>query len=156
MLLLMSCATTNNSPKQPQPSISYPSESSAVLYVNQRLSFSMEIPIGWLGQIEIEEAYDVPHQNGGNCITVYHKPTHDDNSGMGILFMIDCYPGKWTEGEPPVMAGSSTLVLQTEENTYFFRTPSDVQWNEENSVLSNSYKELEEQFEFIKEHISAI
>lgn len=54
------------------------------------------------------------------------------------------------------MAGSSTLVLQTEENTYFFRTPSDVQWNEENSVLSNSYKELEEQFEFIKEHISAI
>ena len=52
MLLLMSCATTNNSPKQPQPSISYPSESSAVLYVNQRLSFSMEIPIGWLVKLK--------------------------------------------------------------------------------------------------------
>lgn len=156
MFLLTSCSTAkpNNSPNQ--PSIAYPSESSAVLYVNQRLSFSMEIPVDWLGQIEIKEEYDLPHQDGGNCITVYHKPTHDNNADMGVLFMIDCYSGKWTAEEPPVMAGSSTVVLQTEENTYLFRTPSDVQWNEENNTLSDGYKALEEQFEFIKEHISAI
>ena len=116
----------------------------------------MEIPVNWLGQIEIKEEYDLPHQDGGNCITVYHKPTHDDNSNMGILFMIDCYPGTWTAEEPPVIAGSSTVVLQTKTNTYLFRTPSDVQWNEENNILGDSYKVLEEQFDFVKEHISAI
>lgn len=156
VFLLTSCSPANPDNSPNQPSISYPSESSAVLYINQRLSFSVEIPLNWLGQIEISEKYDIPHQDGGHCITVYHKPTHDDNADIGILFMIDCYPGKWTAEESPVMAGSSTVVLQTEENTYLFRTPSDVQWNEENSVLGNSYKELEQQFEFIKEHISAI
>ena len=154
MFLLTSCSKPNHSSSQ--HSIAYPLESSAIVYINQLLSFSMEIPVDWLGQIEIKEEYNLPHQDGGHCITVYHKPTHDNNADMGVLFMIDCYSGKWTAEEPPVIAGSSTVVLQTEENTYLFRTPSDVQWNEEDKTLSDGYKELEEQFEFIKEHISAI
>lgn len=125
--------------------------------MNRRLSFSMEFPVGWFGQIEIEEVYDTPYRGGGgNCITVYHKPTYDVNSNRGALFMIDCYPGVWTEEDPPVVAGWSTVVLQTETYTYLLRTPSDVQWDEENSVLRDGYKALEEQFDFIREHISAI
>lgn len=159
-IFLTSCST-NIPPSSPDdnstaPSIPYPTESSAVLYVNQRLLFSMELPLTWLGKVEIEESYDVPHQDGGHCITFYHKPTHDDNPDMGILFMIDCYPGTWTAENPPVIAGSSDVVLQTDTNTFLFRTPSDVQWNENDSLLSDDYHDLEGQFDFIKNHISAI
>ena len=156
MSLLASCATTDNSPNQSQLSIAYPSESSAVLYVDQQLSFSMEMPVSWLGQVEIEGPYDLPLYDGASYISVYHKPTHDDNPDIGLLFDIGCYPGVWTEKEPPIMAGSCTLVLQTDTNAYFFQTPSGVQWNEENNILGDSYKALEEQFDFVKEHISAI
>lgn len=115
----------------------------------------MELPLAWLGKICIEES-KIPHQDDLTCITVYHKPTHDDNPDMGILFEIDCCPGAWSAENPPIMAGSSTVILQTETNTYFFRTPSDVQWNENNSSLSDDYHDLESQFDFIKDHISAI
>lgn len=155
-LFLISCTTTDPPPSSEPPSIPFPSETSAIMYVNQRLSFSIELPLTWLGKIEIEESYDVPHQDGGHCITFYHKPTHDDNPDMGILFMIDCYPGIWTAENPPVMAGSSDVVLQTDTNTFLFRTPSDVQWNENDSLLSDDYHNLEVQFDFIKNHISAI
>lgn len=85
----------------------------AILYVNHQLGFSMEMPLNWMGQVEVEEEYGLHHQNGGNCITFYHKPTHDNGEG-GILFFIDCYPGEWSEDNPPVIAGHSVVVAQTE------------------------------------------
>ena len=50
--------------------IALPVESSALLYVNQRLGFTIEFPVEWAGLIQLEEEYDLPHQNGGNCITI--------------------------------------------------------------------------------------
>ena len=73
----------------------------------------MEMSLNWMGQVEVEEEYGLHHQNGGNCITFYHKPTHDNGEG-GILFFIDCYPGEWSEDNPPVIAGHSVVVAQTE------------------------------------------
>ena len=94
--------------------LTFPENSSAILYVNQRLGFSAELPLDWIGQVEIKEEYGLHHQNGGNCITFYHKPTHDNGEG-GILFFIDCYPGEWSEDNPPVIAGHSVVVAQTED-----------------------------------------
>ena len=54
----------------------------------------------------LEEEYDLPHQNGGNCITIYHRETLE-KEGHGALFYIDCYPGVWAEDDRPVMAGAS-------------------------------------------------
>ena len=75
----------------------------------------MEMPLNWMGQVEVEEEYGLHHQNGGNCITFYHKPTHDNGEG-GILFFIDCYPGEWSEDNQPVIAGHSVVVAQTEKD----------------------------------------
>lgn len=155
-VLLTSCTTTGPSSSSASPSLPFPSESSAVMYVNQKLSFSMELPLTWLGKVEIEESYDIPNSDGGSCITVYHKPTHDGDPDMGILFMIDCYPGTWTEENPPVIAGSSEVLLQTDTSTVLFRLPSGVQWSENDSLLSDDFHSLETQFDFIKEHVSAI
>ena len=135
--------------------LTFPENSSAILYVNQRLGFSAELPLDWIGQVEIKEEYGLHHQNGGNCITFYHKPTHDNGEG-GILFFIDCYPGEWSEDNPPVIAGHSVVVAQTEDNTYLLRTPSDVEYSESDSALAEAYQALAAQQDFIIAHIKAI
>lgn len=72
------------------------------------------------------------------------------------MFHIDCYPGIWTEEDPPVMAGSSILVLQTDQYTFFFRTPSDVQWHERDQALELDYKAFMADFEYVRNHITPI
>ena len=39
--------------------IALPVESSALLYVNQRLGFTIEFPVEWAGLIQLEEEYDL-------------------------------------------------------------------------------------------------
>ena len=107
-LCLSSCSKNQKTQHQTYTSdaakaqLTFPENSSAILYVNQRLGFSAELPLDWIGQVEIKEEYGLHHQNGGNCITFYHKPTHDNGEG-GILFFIDCYPGEWSEDNPPAI-----------------------------------------------------
>lgn len=93
-------------------------------------------------------------KTGGNCITFYHKPTHDNGEG-GILFFIDCYPGEWSEDNPPVIAGHSVVVAQTEKDTYLLRTPSDVEYSESDPMLAEAYQSLIAQQDLIISHIYA-
>lgn len=130
-------------------------EDDKVSYVDERLGFSMEFPESWRGKLEVEQDYDLDHRDGGHCITFYHKPTRESCSG-GVLFHIDCYPGIWTEDDPPVVAGSSTIVLQTDRYTFFFRTPSDVQWHEWDETLELDYKAFMADFEYVQAHITPI
>lgn len=146
MVCLSSCAENQ---------ITLPESSSAILYVNQQLGFSVEFPLDWMGQVEIEEEYGLNHQNGGNCITFYHKPTRD-NGESGVLFFIDCYPGEWSEENPPIIAGYSVVVAQTEDYTYLLRTSSGVECSESNAALAESYQSLAAQLDFIVAHIKSI
>lgn len=130
-------------------------EGDKVAYVDERLGFAMEFPESWRGKLEAEPEYDLDHRDGGHCITFYHKPTRESCSG-GVLFHIDCYPGIWTEDDPPVVAGSSTIVLQTDRYTFFFRTPSDVQWHERDEELELDYKAFMADFEYVQAHITPI
>ena len=144
---------TNGADTTPNQSASA-EEPSSILYVNNQLGFSMEMPLNWMGQVEVEEEYGLHHQNGGNCITFYHKLTHDNGEG-GILFFIDCYPGEWSEDNPPVIAGHSVVVAQTENYTYLLRTPSDVEYSESDPMLAEAYQSLIAQQDFIISHIYA-
>lgn len=143
--LLTSCASTapvTGSDEADTIQVSVPEESIAILYVNQRLGFTMALPQDWLGQIEIEEEYDVPlHDGNGSCITVYHRPTHE-SEGSGVLFFVDCFPGDWSAENPPVQAGGSTVVLKANDCTYLLRTPSDVQSSETDGTLAAAYEML--------------
>lgn len=123
-----------------------------VSYVDRLLGFSMEFPESWRGKLEVEQNYDI-NQSGRSCIVFYHKPSREVFPG-GVLFSIDCCPGVWTEEAPPIPAGWSALVLQTERYTFFFRTPSDVQWCEGNEELTRDYKALEADFEYVQTHIA--
>lgn len=128
-------------------------EGDKVSYVDDRLGFSMEFPESWRGKLEVKQDYDKLNWDGGHGITFYHKPTLSTN-GSGVLFHIDCYPGLRAADDPPVMAGSSTLVLQTDQYTFFFRTPSDVQWHEHDKALELEYKEFMADFEYVQSHIT--
>ena len=59
---------TNGADTTPNQSASA-EEPSSILYVNHQLGFSMEMPLNWMGQVEVEEEYGLHHQNGGTCIT---------------------------------------------------------------------------------------
>lgn len=85
---------------------------------------------------------------------IYHKPTHDNGEG-GILFFIDCYPGEWSEDNPPVIAGHSVVVAQTEKDTYLLRTPSDVEYSASDPMLAEAYQSLIAQQDLIISHIYA-
>lgn len=159
-LCLSGCSEKNEVQDQTNGADTIPNQSasaeepSSILYVNNQLGFSMEMPLNWMGQVEVEEEYGLHHQNGGNCITFYHKPTHDNGEG-GILFFIDCYPGEWSEDNPPVIAGHSVVVAQTENYTYLLRTPSDVEYSESDPMLAEAYQSLIAQQDFIISHIYA-
>ena len=71
------------------------------------------------------------------------------------LNWMDCYPGEWSEDNPPVIAGHSVVVAQTEKDTYLFRTPSDVEYSASDPVLAESYQSLIAQKDFIISHIYA-
>ena len=73
----------------------------------------------------------------------------------GILFFIDCYPGEWSEDNPPVIAGHSVVVAQTEKDTYLLRTPSDVEYSASDPMLAEAYQSLIAQQDFIISHIYA-
>ena len=135
--------------------IALPVESSALLYVNQRLGFTIEFPVEWAGLIQLEEEYDLPHQNGGNCITIYHRETLE-KEGHGALFYIDCYPGVWAEDDRPVMAGASRRALQTEDFAVFVRAPSGVEFSESDEALAARYQALSSQMEYLATHIKEI
>lgn len=135
--------------------IALPVESSALLYVNQRLGFTIEFPVEWAGLIQLEEEYDLPHQNGGNCITIYHRETLE-KEGCGALFYIDCYPGVWAEDDRPVMAGASRRALQTENFAVFVRAPSGVEFSESDEELAARYQALSSQMEYLATHIKEI
>lgn len=129
-------------------------EDEKVSYVDERLGFSMEFPESWRGKLEVEQDYDMINWDGGHCITFYHKPTLD-SYGSGVLFHIDCVPGLRAADDPAVMAGSSILVLQTDRYTFFFRTPSDVQWHEYDKALELEYKAFMADFESVRTHIAS-
>ncbi len=109
----------------------------------------------WAGLIQLEEEYDLPHQNGGNCITIYHRETLE-KEGHGALFYIDCYPGVWAEDDRPVMAGASRRALQTEDFAVFVRAPSGVEFSESDEALAARYQALSSQMEYLATHIKEI
>lgn len=129
-------------------------EGDKVSYVDERLGFSVEFPGSWRGKLGVEQSYDMINWDGGHCITFYHKPTRDAY-GSGALFYIDCVPGLRAADDPPVMAGSSSLVLQTDRYTFFFRTPSDVQWHERDEALELEYRAFMADFESVRTHITS-
>ena len=134
-LCLSGCSEKNEVQDQTNGADTIPNQSasaeepSSILYVNHQLGFSMEMPLNWMGQVEVEEEYGLHHQNGGNCITFYHKP--------------------------PVIAGHSVVVAQTEKDTYLLRTPSDVEYSESDPMLAEDYQSLIAQQDFIISHIYA-
>lgn len=46
-------------------------EPSSILYVNHQLGFSMEMPLNWMGQVEVEEEYGLHHQKRGEIVSPF-------------------------------------------------------------------------------------
>lgn len=127
-----------------------------ILYVNERLAFSVEFPADWEGLFEIAENYVECNERGGAGITVYQKASRDIDSDSGAIFYIARWIGTWTDEEPPIYAGGSTVVLQSGKYTYILRTPSDVQHIEDDEEIDSEYKIMYEQLDIIKANIRSV
>ena len=74
-LCLSGCSEKNEVQDQTSGADTIPNQSasaeepSSILYVNHQLGFSMEMPLNWMGQVEVKEEYGLHHQNGGK---LYH------------------------------------------------------------------------------------
>ena len=137
----------------PQVQIQMPESSSCILYVDQELEFTMEIPLDWLGKILIDSHSGV--RDGSYCVGVYHREIYEKSDGFGCIFVLDICPGQWSEDDPPIQAGWSQLALQTENYAYFVRTPSGVEYPMDDERLSQEYLSMQDQLDYIKNHINA-
>ena len=69
-LCLSGCSEKNEVQDQTNGADTIPNQSasaeepSSILYVNNQLGFSMEMPLNWMGQVEVKEEYGLHHQNG--------------------------------------------------------------------------------------------
>ena len=70
-LCLSGCSEKNEVQDQTNGADTIPNQSasaeepSSILYVNHQLGFSMEMPLNWMGQVEVEEEYGLHHQTEG-------------------------------------------------------------------------------------------
>lgn len=138
----------------PQVQIQMPESSRCILYVDQELEFTMELPVDWAGKILIDSNTGV--RDGSYCIGIYHREIYEKYDGVGCIFVLDICPGQWSEDDPPIQAGWSQLVLQTEKYAYFVRAPSGVEYPMDDEQLSREYLSMQDQLDFIKNHIYAI
>lgn len=107
-------------------------DNSGFLYINKDLGFSVKFPETLRDKIEIVPVTRTDHDDyDGSGIVVYHKTTKEEYPKIGTLFQIERWICKQSEENPPIMAGTSTIVLQTNEYTYMLRTNSGVEYNEE-------------------------
>ena len=116
-----------------------------ILYQNDRLGFSIEIPSSWAGLYGIDDRgesdsdsniaiYDIANYNALN-------PTHDPIMTGGYLVTFGRSQGKFTSDNPPVAAGCFILG-EKDGYTYWASYPKDVQYVESNSELTQEYIQM--------------
>ena len=168
LLLLTALLTSCSTPSAPAVSlpdisqsepemkmqIQMPESSSCILYVNQEVGFTMELPLDWAGKVMIEE--NPGFREDSYCIAIRHREIYEQMGGLGSIFVIDICPGQWSEDDPPMQAGWSRLSLQTDTHAYFVRTPSGVEYPEDNEQLAQEYLSMRDQLDTIKDQIHAI
>jgi hypothetical protein len=99
-----------------------------VLYTNDKLGFSVELP-DCIGDIfGIDEKYVERDERGGAGITIYHKASRDAGDS-GDVFYIERWIGIWSQENPPIMAGLHEVVAESDTYTYMISTPSGVEYN---------------------------
>ena len=108
-----------------------------ILYVNERLGFSVEFPKNMMDKFGISENYVEWDERGGAGITVYHKTSRETLPDIGgAVFFIRRWIGTYTEEVPPLYAGTHTVVLQTDKYTYMLETPSGVEYIEDTETYA--------------------
>lgn len=127
-----------------------------VPYENNLLGFSLKLPEDWVNLIGIKENYVEYSQDGGAGIEVYHIATREAQPDKGTLFYIDRWMGTWTESNPPLPTDQNSIILQTDKYTYMLRTPNDIQYNEEDANMKESYNSMRPQIDIIKTSVKAL
>lgn len=143
-------------PKKDDTKNNITEEVGTILYEFDKLGLSIEFPENWKDLVGINENYVEYSADGGAGIEVYHKATKEVQAEKGTLFYIERWLGTFTENDPPVKEGNSSVVLKTDKYTYILRTPSDTQWNEKDDDMAVSYKKLSEQLDVIKSSVKGV
>lgn len=128
-------------------------EPESILYENNDLGFSMQIPTSWEGKYSIVEFEDTYGEGVSvESVIFNHNATMDElGPETGFLFSFSKITGEqFTVDEPPVMQGECRIIEQAGGYTYFVSFPSDVQYNEETgSESAIEYKEMKSQVDFL-------
>ena len=129
-------------------------ESSALLYVNQRLGFTIEFPVEWAGLIQLEEEYDLRTKMEGTASRSITGRRWRRRPRGPVLHRTAIRV--WAEDDGQWMAGASRRALQTEDFAVFVRAPSGVEFSESDEALAARYQALSSQMEYLATHIKEI
>lgn len=146
-----SITSTQNQSEQIPTNNQLMDEVESVLYENNDIGFSMEIPTSWEGKYSIAEVSTIVEDELiYQGLSFFHTATMDE-LGEGRLFSIGRSTGEdFTEDEPPVMSGQTIILAQTGGYTYHISFPSDVQYNEDpKSESAAEYKEMISQVDLL-------
>lgn len=137
-------------------------EGEGILYINEKLGFSLEFPKDWDGLYEIFDNDEIIADTGevGTGIKICNKAARDAGY-EGTLFYIDRFPGDWTERwQMPIYGCNTFCILVTSEYTYMLRMPASMEDCTISGVISwphsNQYLKMLLQYEIIGESIEYI
>lgn len=129
---------------------------STILYQNLDIGFTLEFPSSWEGKFIIKE-YEIDWL-GRNSIELYHKATMDEREDIGWLGSFGRTSGFYTADWPPVMAGWCPILEYKNGFTYYYQSPSDVQYSEDETgqPITDAAREYVEMREQLKEIMNSM
>lgn len=107
-------------------------------YWNDRLNFSLEIPLSWSGKFSVLEEENT---------VVFRQTATDEKYGAGTLFYIERVSGIHSQ-EEIMEPGNRTIVMRTAADTYVLGRPTDVQYpiwtdhDEEDIAIAAEYETM--------------
>ena len=111
-------------------------------YVNREYGFTLTLPDGWAGQVEIRE--DDPNMQNVTCAASFYMRDAGDWDGAGWLVGVyRCTSQEWEETEAAGNPYGLPLLADTGSYVFYAGCPTDVRYDENDPAEKERYDALD-------------